>query len=103
MSLVRVQSEEPNLRSPLRKLCGLFAFPAQQAPGGSSTNPFSPFNGPADINPHRQVMKNIRDATLPQAGSHMTFNIGVGCSDLFPCNGWINSSVDYHQRLKNLI
>lgn len=50
--------------------------------------PVSNENGPPDINPHRQVMKNIWDTTLPHAGSHKTFNVGVGCSDLFPYELW---------------
>lgn len=45
-------------------------------------------NGDLNINPHMQVMKNIWDTTAPHAGSNMTFNIGIGCIDLFPYELW---------------
>ncbi|MFK8258978.1 PLP-dependent aminotransferase family protein [Erwinia sp. AnSW2-5] len=41
-----------------------------------------------NINPHMTVMKNIWDITAPHAGSHMKFNIGIGCIDLFPYELW---------------
>lgn len=41
-----------------------------------------------NINPQVDVIKEIWDRTLPYAGHHMTFNIGVGCTDLFPYELW---------------
>lgn len=40
------------------------------------------------INPHMQVMQEIWDKTSPYAGHNMKFNIGVGCTDLFPYELW---------------
>lgn len=42
----------------------------------------------ANINPQIKAIKEIWDKTLPYAGQHMTFNIGVGCTDLFPYELW---------------
>lgn len=42
----------------------------------------------ADINPQMKVLKAIWDKTSPYAGHNMKFNIGVGCTDLFPYQLW---------------
>lgn len=41
-----------------------------------------------DINPQMQVMKQLWDETLPNSGQNLTFNIGIGCTDLFPHALW---------------
>lgn len=41
-----------------------------------------------DINPQMKVMKALWDKTSPYGGHNMTFNIGVGCTDLFPYELW---------------
>lgn len=41
-----------------------------------------------DVNPQTQVMKQLWQETLPHSGQNLTFNIGVGCSDLFPYELW---------------
>ncbi|MBP2155295.1 GntR family transcriptional regulator/MocR family aminotransferase [Erwinia rhapontici] len=50
--------------------------------------PASLDKGSPDINPHMQVMRNIWDETQPCSGQNLTFNIGVGCRDLFPHELW---------------
>lgn len=41
-----------------------------------------------EIGPQVQLLQDIWHKTRPYAGHHMTFNIGVGCSDLFPYELW---------------
>lgn len=40
------------------------------------------------LDPQTQVMKQLWDATLPHSGQNLTFNIGIGCTDLFPYALW---------------
>lgn len=54
----------------------------------SSPKKISDDRNALNVNPHTRVMKKIWDATSPLAGSNMTFNIGVGCLDLFPHELW---------------
>lgn len=41
-----------------------------------------------DINPHTGVLKKVWDRTTPHSGNNMRFNIGIGCTDLFPYELW---------------
>lgn len=53
----------------------------------SADNKISKLNH-TNINPHRHVVKEIWDKTQPYSGQQMIFNIGVGCTDLFPYELW---------------
>ena len=41
-----------------------------------------------DINPQMLILKKIWDTTAPYGGNNMKFNIGIGCTDLFPYQLW---------------
>jgi len=44
--------------------------------------------GVTDISPQMKSIKEIWDKTSPYGGHNMIFNIGVGCTDLFPYELW---------------
>ncbi|MCS3430482.1 PLP-dependent aminotransferase family protein [Klebsiella sp. BIGb0407] len=54
----------------------------------SPHNDKNPEQKNANINPQINAIKEIWDKTLPYAGHNRTFNIGVGCTDLFPYELW---------------
>lgn len=47
-----------------------------------------PENPEVELHPKMKVMKTIWDKTAPYAGHNMIFNIGIGCTDLFPYELW---------------
>lgn len=55
---------------------------------GTSYPPAVQNNVNPAINPHMQVMKQLWDETLPNSGQNLTFNIGIGCTDIFPHALW---------------
>lgn len=48
----------------------------------------SPENSVPTIHPDRDALTKIWEKTAPLSGNNMTFNIGIGCVDLFPYELW---------------